>query len=66
MKRFRFISGLVVVLTCGLALTAGCVGQGGGGDGVAYRVIPELTLADSAAVEAAFAAFDAARLDGGR
>ncbi|MCH7701967.1 MAG: hypothetical protein IID37_09780 [Planctomycetes bacterium] len=67
MKRFGFISGLVVV-SCGFVLTAGCVGQGGGsGDsGGIYRVIPELTLGDSAALEAALTAFDAARLAGDR
>lgn len=67
MKRFRFISSVVVVLSCGFGLTAGCVGQGGGGDGGGiYRVIPELTLGDSVALDAAIAAFDAARLDADR
>ena len=67
MKRFSFISALGVVLSCGFVLTAGCVGQGGGGDGGGiYRVIPELTLGDSAAFEDALTAFDAARLAGDR
>ena len=67
MKRSSFVSGLVLVLSCGFALTAGCVGQGGGGDsGGIYRIIPEMTLGDSAALEAAVTAFDAAQLGGHR
>ena len=66
MKRSSLIGGMTLLLSCGFVLTAGCVGQGGGDGSAIYRVIPEITLGDSAALEAAVTAMEAARLGGGR
>ncbi len=66
MKRSSLIGGMTLLLSCGFVLTAGCVGQGGGDGSAIYRVIPESTLGDSVALEAALTAFDAARFDRGR